>query len=267
MNRSTVSLTVVLAVLVTTFPTPASAQLPNLADITGINIDLPNRRVSVGAPENPFSVIERTGQAIVGAPARQFILAAKANAGPTQPIPPAMYQQLASLGVRRDLLDRARWSTNWRAVDTVFTADAAAVALEEVIVFRNASDVYNNPVLWVHELKHFEQYDRMGLDRFASEYTVNRWVYENEATDAENRAAQMLRARNAGGSGPMTPPMPAAQRGPFMTQPAPQSAYYSYCATPVGNSPVIQGGLPPGASCSMPTPWGPAWGTVVGFNR
>lgn len=243
------------------FVSAANAQLPNLADITGINWDIPNRRLTVGTPENPIRTIERTGQAIVGAPAKQFILTAKANAGPAYAVPPAMYQQLLDLGVRRDLLDRARWSTNWRSVDTVFTADANAVTLQEVIVFRNQSDVWNNPVLWVHELKHFEQYERLGLDRFAAEYTVNKWVYENEATDAENRAA---RSRGAAGNQQQM----AGGWGNGPNQPAPpqmvrQNVYYSYCATPAGNSPTIQGGYPQGSGCR----WGPSWGTVVGFYR
>ena len=54
---------------------------------------------------------------------------------------------------------------------------------------------------------------------------------------------------------------------PFAPQP-PQPVYYSYCRTPIGDSPVIQGGLAPNSSCWMPNFYGqPVWGYVIGFYR
>jgi hypothetical protein len=46
-----------------------------------------------------------------------------------------------------------------------------------------------------------------------------------------------------------------------------QPVYFSYCATSIGNTLPIAGGLPPGAPCWIPGPWGQVWGTVVGFYR
>jgi hypothetical protein len=227
------SLVVIAVALVATVgPLQAQIRIPNLSDIPG----MPNIDVLKG--------VENVVTPILGAPAKQIILTARSNAGPVHGVPPDMLRKLRQLGVSENLLQRVRWSNNWRAVDTIFSMDARAMCLQDVIVFRNLSDVYNDVALWVHELKHFEQFERLGLDRFALEYTVNRQTYENEANNAENAAIGRINegALNA-------------------------STYYSYCATPVGNSPAIVGGQPPGSACWIPTPAGPVWGTVVGFHQ
>ena len=229
MRRSLVALTVTLVLVA---PLQGQIKIPNLSDIPGVpNIDV------IGGVGNAVNLV-------VGAPSKQFILTARANAGPVYGVPPDMLRKLRLLGVSENLLQRVRWSNNWRAVDTVFSMDARAMCLQDIVVFRNLSDVYNDVALWVHELKHFEQYERLGLDRFAAEYTVNRQTYENEANNAENAAVGKI---NAGALN--------------------VASYYSYCATPVGNSPTVAGGQPRGSACWMMTPQGAVWGTVVGFDQ
>ena len=217
----------------------AQIKIPNISDIPGVpNIDV------IGGVGNAINLV-------VGAPTKQFILTARGNVGDVYGVPPEMARRLLILGVPEQFVSRARWSNNWRAVDTVFSMDARAMCLQDVIVFRDLQDVYNDVALWVHELKHLEQYDRLGLERFAAEYTVNRQTYENEANNAENSAIAKIDA--------------GALNAVLVPPPPPQRRYYSYCSTPAGNSPTVSGGLPQGSACWMPTPSGPVWGTAVGF--
>jgi hypothetical protein len=213
----------------------------------------------------------------VGIPLRAVIVEAKRNAGPGEPFPPSLVAQLIQLGVREDLVRRARWSRKWGAVDTVFTKAKDAVTLQELIVYRNPSAVTNptpsDLLMHVHELEHFAQYDRMGLDLFAAEYTIDSQKYENEANAAASRAATRLPTLNQrpvppGGATPVTT-LPIAPVTPQPTSPVPvTSVYYSFCRTFIGDSPVIMGGLPPNANCWIPNAWGmPVWGKVIGFYR
>lgn len=173
------------------------AQFPNLADLTGVNIDIPNQRVSVGAPD-PVGFVHKTFEAVgnlPGTPLAGAIRLGQSRVGATYAIPAQIYQQLIAAGISDHTMRRARFSTNWSAVGDILNGDVVAVTLDDVIVFRDPNRV-NDPVLWAHELRHVDQYERMGVDTFAAQYTVNAWVLENEAKDQENRVYNALIARN-----------------------------------------------------------------------
>lgn len=73
--------------------------------------------------------------------------------------------------------------------------DVHAVAIDNIIVFSSQpkdEDIY----FWAHELQHTVQYARMGMEKFAGEYTANYKSLEDDANDvaaeAEKKAAEIL---------------------------------------------------------------------------
>jgi hypothetical protein len=60
------------------------------------------------------------------------------------------------------------------------TGAVEAVTFADVIVFRDAQCA-GNPLLWTHELVHVEQYHRLGVEAFATQYLQHPWVIEQEA--------------------------------------------------------------------------------------
>ena len=61
------------------------------------------------------------------------------------------------------------------------TGAVEAVTFGDVIVFRDAQRA-SDPLLWAHELVHVEQYRRLGVEAFASQYLQQPWVLEKEAS-------------------------------------------------------------------------------------
>ena len=59
--------------------------------------------------------------------------------------------------------------------------DVAAMALGEVIVFRDERVAQSDLKLWAHELTHVLQYQRWGTEGFASRYVADRTGVEREA--------------------------------------------------------------------------------------
>jgi Domain of unknown function (DUF4157) len=65
------------------------------------------------------------------------------------------------------------------------TGAVEAVTCGDVIVFRDAQRA-SDPLLWAHELVHVEQYRRLGVEAFASQYLQQPWVLEKEAIAKAN---------------------------------------------------------------------------------
>jgi hypothetical protein len=87
----------------------------------------------------------------------------------------------------RAILEKVRYSTDWGAaaegtLEQVLLGTGAveAVTFADVIVFRDAQCA-GNPLLWTHELVHVEQYHRLGVEAFATQYLQHPWVIEQEA--------------------------------------------------------------------------------------
>jgi hypothetical protein len=74
--------------------------------------------------------------------------------------------------------------------------DVAAITLDYVIVFANEGDALYNPTLWVHELKHVEQYQSWGIGDFAKRYIRDSGAVEREAYEAETRYAAWVATSN-----------------------------------------------------------------------
>jgi len=101
-------------------------------------------------------------------------------------IPEAIRRTLAPF-FPRTLLEKVRYSTAWQEAPAqdplarvLLGSGATAVTLIDVILFRDEQQAAD-PLLWAHELTHVEQYERLGVDTFVTQYLQHAWVLEHEA--------------------------------------------------------------------------------------
>jgi hypothetical protein len=227
-------------------PRPAHAQ--RLCEVIGICHDFTGSTPTTIGPPRPDlipGIIRNIPQTIEDLPGTATGLSAairlsKSRAAQgARPIPVPIRAELSAF-FDRALLDRVRYSTDWGAAANgtlqqfiLGNGHAVAVTLDDVIVFQSPTDAMDDVLLWAHELGHVEQYQRMGIDSFASRVVTAYWTVENEA---KNRANGVAGRRT--------------------------NVPYTFCATPAGNSAVIAGGTP-GSGCWMMDPWGrQIFGTV-----
>ncbi|MBL4786825.1 MAG: DUF4157 domain-containing protein [Cohaesibacteraceae bacterium] len=120
-----------------------------------------------------------------------------ARAAGTKPIPSQMFQKLVLFYPRSLLLSiqfRVGQGHELSVQANSFRfGDATAVALIDTIIFRSENDVRND-VLWAHEIKHIDQFQRWGLSNFGKRYVRNHSAVEKEA---ETTAQQYSNLRNA----------------------------------------------------------------------
>lgn len=130
--------------------------------------------------------------------------------------------------------------------------DAAAVALIDTIVFASPWDAQNNVVLWVHELKHIDQYRRWGLTDFGKRYVRSHRRVEAEAERAERDFESWRRTRSTSGNLP--------NNRPGGSTPVHRPIAYM-CTTNLGACPM---GIaaPVGSQCYCPSWRGPIWGVA-----
>lgn len=116
-----------------------------------------------------------------------------ARAAGTQPIPPHIHEALFAyyppellagieyrVGVSEDATLQAY---------SIRYGDATAVTTIDTITFADPSDAISNLALWVHEVKHVEQFRAWGVLGFARRYVRDHQAVEREAYDAA-RAVQ-----------------------------------------------------------------------------
>jgi hypothetical protein len=113
------------------------------------------------------SIQELNGEA-AGPALAEWIRASRSNvinAG-VRPIPQHIRQALSGF-IPENILDKVRYRSGWGnevalpALSFRF-GDAAAITLDDIVMFRNEQDAQTNTVLWAHELSHVMQYDRWG---------------------------------------------------------------------------------------------------------
>lgn len=199
-------------------------------------------------------VIREVRGQLQGNPLAVYLQQSRDSARPvSEPVPPHIRAALNGV-IRPDVLSEARFKVgdngivNAAALALGLDRNVAAVALVDVVVFRNASDVQNNLPLWVHELTHVRQFRDWGVRDFAIRYSRDMGAVEGEANGEENRYIQL--ARNNSGPFPAPGPFP----GRF---PAPMPA--AACYTPMGPC-AMSVPIPRGSSCYCPTMGGPIWG-------
>jgi len=128
----------------------------------------------------------------------------RAIADGVRPIPTTIYRQLLGY-FPAALLQQVRFATGL-STDRIslpslaFTyGDIAAMALRDVVLFRDEKAAQSDLKLWAHELTHVLQYQRWGLDGFASRYVTDRAGVEKEAVENAERFSKWLGSRQAAG--------------------------------------------------------------------
>jgi hypothetical protein len=114
-----------------------------------------------------------------------------AIAGGVKPLPPQMHRAL--LGYFPDaILRKVRYAGGH--ADAIEVPGLAleyghidAITLGDVILFREERAARTDAKLWAHELTHVMQYERWGIDGFASHYLQDYDAVEREARDNADR--------------------------------------------------------------------------------
>ena len=176
-----------------------------LSEITGVDINIPAGTVSVNTPK-PQAIPQMlqnlprdVGQALLN-PAGAVLAtairqgAAQARYG-AKPIPDNLRSMLAPY-FSQNILNKARWNLydpNRITIDNAITSwfqGEGAVTLDNIVVFSDLSPALSDWKLWAHELTHVMQYDNMGVESFASVYSVNWNSLENQARQWADRVEQ-----------------------------------------------------------------------------
>lgn len=115
----------------------------------------------------------------------------QAIADGVRPLPPAIYRGLLGY-FPPTLLQKVRFGGTSATPITLPTlaftyGDAVAITLGDVILFRDDRAAQNDLKLWAHELTHVMQYQRWGVDGFASHYVADSSSVEQEANDNARR--------------------------------------------------------------------------------
>ncbi|MFJ4388756.1 eCIS core domain-containing protein [Pseudomonas soli] len=127
----------------------------------------------------------------------------EATANGTQPIPLHIRAQLEPW-YDFAVLDAARYRVGNEQQISAANAllqnpDVNAVTLIDTVIFRRPGDAEDNVALWAHELKHVQQYQELGVEGFAQQYTRDYQALEGPAYEIEAKVAKALREKAAGG--------------------------------------------------------------------
>jgi Domain of unknown function (DUF4157) len=194
------------------FVQPTQIYASWLSDITGININVPAGRITIGPPRP-----DRIPQMLQNLPkdAAQFFLnpvgsslafairQAKEQAkNGCQPVPATIIQTLSRF-LPTDVFNGVCWNTYGQrfALDSILLRDMnmGAVTLEDVIVFQDGNQA-SRPELWAHEMIHVLQYRRLGLESFANIYTYDFNSIEGEAYGFQNLVNSQISVASQNGS-------------------------------------------------------------------
>jgi hypothetical protein len=118
----------------------------------------------------------------------------QAIADGVKPLPASVYRGLLGY-FPPALLQKARFGSGHAGQIALpalaFTyGDAKAVTLGDVILFQDEQAAQTDLKLWAHELTHVMQYQRWGMQGFASHYVADSGGVEQEANDNAERFTQ-----------------------------------------------------------------------------
>ena len=171
------------------------SRLRRLLLLAGLIWSAPGR----AQPAIPPSLLGIAAQALarlIEAARRQAIAAG------VRPLPTPIYRGL--LGFFPDaLLRNVRFASGWRdpislPAFTFTYGDAAAVTVGDVVLFREERAAQRDLALWAHELTHVMQYQRWGVDGFASRYVRDSDDIEREAKANAYRFTRWLPSAQTG---------------------------------------------------------------------
>lgn len=245
----------------------------NIVPGAGTALDDAHRQIKNAVP--PYKAIEEGGSRIVseglsqaGAPALQELIARSRDdalrAG-VQPIPMEIRQNLKGF-IASHLLDIVRYRVKGGGdltlqVNSIRYGEAKAIALDYVVVFKDANDALYNSALWAHELTHIDQYQRWGIQRFAIEYLRNYHSVEREAYEADTRYVAWASVQNAE-RWSSTGQTPTAQGMNRPVSPFSFNSNSNMCSTPFGGCQLGET-APVGTGCWCNTRNGPATGSLI----
>lgn len=184
-----------------------------LSEITGVHVDLNRGQVRIerpkleAIPEMLKNLPKDVGQAMLNptapflATAIRFSRGQALNRG-TQPIPPNIKSELETY-FPSQILNKVVWTTAAgisldSALKNWFNQEGA-ITLDEVIVFSDVTQAQNDIELWAHELTHVLQYNQLGVDTFAFQYSMNWNQFENQAKDNSRQIMASIAATQQGG--------------------------------------------------------------------
>jgi hypothetical protein len=232
----------------------------------------PYRRVEEGISEPIRKGFRELNGEVDGPILADWIRASRRDAisAGVEPIPAQIRAELTGF-IPEAILNKVRFRVGWGnemalpALSFRF-GDAAAITLDNVVMFRSWDDASNDLTLWAHELTHVQQYHKWGIDKFAKRYVKDHDDVEAEAETNAGRFDTWYDNREAGNAQSynedqfMDDDLAFVQQS---SQPTPQQHQMgNFCLTPVGRfgpGPVI----PLGAPCYANTPWGVQTGHVT----
>ncbi|MCW2390154.1 hypothetical protein M2333_003200 [Sphingobium sp. B11D3B] len=152
--------------------------------------------------------LQGAGQLFAAQALASWITASRndAVAAGVEPIPPAIRARLR--GHMPDaLLDRVRYRVGQGhefslQTNTFNRSNAAAITLDDVVLFRSAEDAASDVGLWAHELHHVHQYRQWGVQGFAQRYTRE---YQGVEAEAHAGADRVVAAMRTAGTATPTP--------------------------------------------------------------
>ncbi|TCU20106.1 eCIS core domain-containing protein [Rhizobium sullae] len=172
-------------------------------------IDVPNTSGRIGWEMahigREFGRIRMEAQALIGAVAlEQWLIASRnsARSGGVMPMPTALRQMLGNF-YDKQIYDMVAFKIgdgeSLNLANLAFRyGDADAVTLIDTVIFRDEAAA-NDPGLWVHELKHVQQFREWGTRNFSIRYLRSWKSVEDEAyaaTDRFNRSQQKTTPQN-----------------------------------------------------------------------
>lgn len=229
----------------------------------------------IGDLMNPGRIVENVKREVgnAGAAVDRMRIEAQANAGApvfetwlrqsrndasngAMPIPPDVRRQLEGF-YDSDLLNSVRYKVGDPGVFNLSNlsiqyGSAQAVALIDVVVFKNGQQAQTDAELWAHELRHVKQFRDWGVRDFTVKYLRSWNSVEGEAYEAQQAFVNWAQTRTA--SAPLAPP-------PFAVS-APPPMMASACGTPFGMCP-----MPPGANVGTPCYCMTMSGPLYGVSR
>ncbi|MCX2545816.1 DUF4157 domain-containing protein [Pseudomonas sp. COW5] len=189
----------------------SDAQASWLSEITGIDIDVNRGSVSIKPPNinaiPPMiqNLPKDVGQAMLNpvapvlAEAIRLSRSQALNRG-TQPIPDDVKNKLSPY-FPPGILNKVSWTTAGGisldgALKNWFDQEGA-ITYDDVIVFANV-ELTRNVELWAHELTHTLQYNQMGIDTFAFQYSYDWNGLESQARSNAGRIYASIQSTDQG---------------------------------------------------------------------
>jgi len=143
--------------------------------------------------------LQSAGEQVAAEALARWITASRADAisAGVEPIPQAIRARLTG-HMPEALLDRVRYRVGSGHEFSLQTnafqrSSAAAITLDNVVLFRSAEDAASNVDLWAHELHHVRQYQQWGVQGFAQHYTRNYQAVEAQAHEEAARVGAAVR--------------------------------------------------------------------------